>query len=110
MYSEIHFKSTDTERLKVRGHEKGFPYKWKWKKGRGNNIYINQNWLSTTYCNKRQRRALNNNQRINLRSYKSCKYVHSGAHKNIKKILIDLKREKSTVTQIVEGILTPQLH
>ena len=72
---ETHFKTKDTYRLKVKGWKKIFHANGDQKKA-GVAILISDKRLSNKGCEKRQRRTLHNDQRMNpRRRYNNYKYI-----------------------------------
>ena len=71
---ETHLKIRDTYRPKVKGWKKMFHTNGDQKKA-GVAILISDKILSNIGCEKRQRRTLHNDQRINPRRYNNYKYI-----------------------------------
>ena len=94
---EIHLKTGDTYRLKVKGWKKIFHPNGDQKKA-GLAILISEKIDWNKGCEKRQRRTLHNDQRINPRRYNYCKYI-STQHKSMAKCKAKCKwKGKLTVT------------
>ena len=90
---------------KSEGLEKNISRKWRPKESRSCNTHIRQNRLSNKGCEKRQRRTLHNDQRINpRRRYNNHKYIYApniGAPQYVRQMLTKMKGELNNNTIIV---------
>ena len=75
---KTHFSSRDTCKLKLRGWKTIFHANRIKRKLKRNQKILISDKIDLTIKNKRQKRTLHNNQRINpRRGYKNCKYIYT---------------------------------
>ena len=73
---EIHLRTNDLHRLKVKGWKQIFQANGQEKESRGTNTHVRENRLPTKGHKERPRRSLHNTQRKNPpRRHKHCKYI-----------------------------------
>ena len=100
LLQEIHFRSRDTERLKIRGWKKIFHAKGNQKKA--GVVILLSDKIGFKTCYKRQRRKLHNDQEINSgRRCNNSKYTYTYLPPNIHKNISQINAYQNSSTQIV---------